>query len=222
MPVVVACLVPAAPLLLPALTGPRVPEVDEVRSAVARALARLAGLDRVVVVAQALRGSLAGFGAPAGGTPAGWSGAGGYQEGLPEGGSWPHELALALLDRTPGAPSVRGRRCWADGHEEDLLGADDGGRTGLLLLADGSRTRGPRAPGGDDPRGGAVDAELADALREGRVAAAPDADAVGATALPAVSLLSRLPGRTQLLHEAAPLGVCYLVAVRSTAPGPGR
>jgi hypothetical protein len=218
VPVRVACLVPAAPALLPALTGGHVPEVAALRAAVARALEHLVGLDLVVVVAPRTSGTLAGFGAP------------GPIEPDPEAQappSWPHELATALLAGVPGAPPERLRWSWddVDGHVGHRLGDWDAlpGAVGLLLLADGSRTRGPRAPGGDDPRGAVVDSELVAALHERRAPDVPDAAAVGATAGPAVALLSLLGdtgARTEVLHSDAPLGVGYLVAVRRVPQRP--
>ncbi|MFC3690146.1 hypothetical protein [Aquipuribacter hungaricus] len=257
MPVVVACLLPAAPLLLPRLTGDRVPEVAGVREAASAALAALDGLSRLVVVAPSLPGTLAGFGAPPreGDRPAA---AGPRRDGSgaahpsdepdpPPVGSWPHELAAELLDGA-GAPP---RRTWASWDEvEDGVPATDPARSGsgttaavaaavqdpaavgLLLLADGSRTRGVRAPGGDDPRGEVVDGVLLAALREGRAPVLPgtgavgtgadDAGAVGATAGPAVALLAGTgplgPGSAEVLYAGAPLGVGYLVAVRRETP----
>ncbi len=225
MPLTVVCLVPAAPALLPRLTGDHVPEVEAVRLATGQALGELVGLDRVVVLAEPLLGSLAGFGAPDPGASKPHRPP--LHPTLPD-LSWPHELADALLDAVRGAPAAREHRGWADAGPD--LSAEIGTsplRTGLLLLADGSRTRGPRAPGGQDERGELVDAELVAALREGRAADVPDAAAVGATAGPAVALLAHGSGSgsgsgpagsggtaTRLLHHRAPLGVCYLVAVR--------
>lgn len=229
VPLTVVCLVPAAPALLPRLTGSHVPELAAVRAATQGALESLVGTERVVVVAEPLPGSLAGFGAPGAraataATPAPRAGAG--TGGLR--GSWPHEVADALLDAVEGAPTAREHRTWADAGTALLAELRTSPlRTGLLLLADGSRTRGPRAPGGQDERGDRVDAELVAALREGRPADVPDAAAVGATAAPAVALLAAAAvpaavpaawSSTELLHHEAPLGVCYLVAVRRRGP----
>jgi hypothetical protein len=208
VPVAVACLVPAAPALLAGLTGARVPELAGVRAAVASALAALAGVDHLVVVAPRVPGTLAGFGAPAAPTTSSPL------------GSWPHALAAVLLDS---CRSTAGRSwlAWDEGAPAVRAAGAGAGSTGLLLLADGSRTRGPRAPGGQDPRGDVVDAELAAALREGRPPLAPDAEVVGATAGPAVQLLVDLTGRragaVDLVYAGAPLGVGYLVAVARTA-----
>ncbi len=141
VPVDVACLVPSAPLLLPRLTGDRVPELEPVRSAVAAALRTLVGLDRVVVVAARLPGSLDGFGGRRLPTPTPtWTSTG------PGGGSWPHALAAELLAPVSGVPRPSHWCTWGDLDRDDTPLTGDG-RTGLLLLADGSRTRGPRAPG---------------------------------------------------------------------------
>ena len=219
MPVTVACLVPAAPLLLPRLTGSRVPEAEAVRAAVTAVLGALTGLDRLLVVAPSVPGTLAGFGAPE--VP----GAPGAPRSPAPLGSWPHALAAALLDDVPGSPADRTWLTWDDVDQVagsvSSAGPAAGDRTGLLLLADGSRTRGPRAPGGDDPRGEGVDAELVAALRAGRPPVVPDADAVGATAGPAVRLLVDLtagrPGAVDVLYADAPLGVFYLVALARLA-----
>jgi hypothetical protein len=211
-----ACLVPAAPVLLPWVAGTRVPEVQPVRDAVVTALDLLDGCDRVVLVAHERTGTLAGFGSV---LPA----------PVPSRarGSWPHELGHALLDSRPGHPAMPD---WRPGREETSWGRVDGdlagwlteqqrvrARTGLLLLADGSRTRGPRAPGGDDARGETVDRALAAAVRGHRRVSARarrTAPEVGADACDAVDLLALLQGREppRLLLAAAPLGVGYLVA----------
>ncbi|MGJ7440398.1 hypothetical protein [Aquipuribacter sp. MA13-6] len=235
MPLMVVCLVPAAPVLLPRLTGSRVPEVAPVRAAVGEALSALAGLDRVVVVSEAVPGTLAGLGAPEPGSSTVEPGpatatAAGVAAGpgrAPEPPAWPRELADELLDGSwrggtaVGDLAVREHRTWAQVTPRlpaELDAAPD--RVGLLLLADGSRTRGPRAPGGQDPRGDVVDAELCAALVEGRAAEVPDARRVGATAEAAVALLAVAPGGpTRVLHHEAPLGVAYLVAVRGRVAG---
>ncbi|WP_336923113.1 hypothetical protein [Aquipuribacter sp. SD81] len=216
MPVAAACLVPAAPVLLPWLTGTDVPEVEPVRAAVTRALDVLDDCDRVLLVAHERAGTLAGFGSV-------------LPSPVPSRarGSWPHELAHALLDSRPGHPAMPD---WRPGREETSwprVAGDPAGwlaqqdavraRTGLLLLADGSRTRGPRAPGGEDPRGGVVDRALAAAVRGHRrvsTRARRAAPAVGADACDAVDVLAAVGGRRPpVLHLAdAPLGVGYLVA----------
>ena len=217
VPVDVACLVPSAPLLLPRLTGDRVAaETATVRAAVATALRALAGPDRLVVVAPDVPGTLDGFGGRA--APA-------APRDVPPPGSWPWALAAELLAGVPGLAPVG---AWEhEARDVDLVAlAASPLRTGLLLLGDGSRTRGPRAPGGDDPRGLRVDDELAAALRGQRAADVPDAAAVGATAGPAVDLLARLAqdeaarggsARTEVLLAEAPAGVGYLVAIQRRA-----
>ena len=128
------------------------------------------------------------------------------------------------LRRTDDLTGARRGGIGGRGRERLLDEGHAPGRTASLLLADGSLTRGARAPGGEDPRGAAVDAELAAALRERRAAHVPDADAVGAAAGPRSPCWPAWPrarppaGPTQVLHDEAPLGVGYLVAVLGGAP----
>lgn len=222
MPLAAVAVVPSAPLVLPEITGPEAPDLTALRDAVAHAVAGLVTAvgsgavpgdeprGRVVVAARAEAGALSGMGVR-----------------LPEGGAmsdatsgWAHELGRVLLSRAGFTGTV-----------DDLVVPDasageaadrlhDGVDTvGLLVLADGSATRGPRAPAGDDPRGGEVDAGIADAITAGEV---PDIDPALAQALQvrglpgftAAATAARRGGLTwQVLYTDAPAGVGYVVAL---------
>ena len=215
MPFAAACLLPSAPALLPELTGTEVPEVGPLRAAVRDAVAGLvASCTSVVVATTSVPGSLDGFGRPVPLLRA-------------PSGSWTEDLASRLCDLAAGEPYPVHPRVLPSGVDQvpGWLAAeeagprfDDHGGTGLLVLADGSTTRGRRAPGGDDPRGALVDEELAAALFAGRPPVL-DADvltATGCTGAPGVgvlaALVARAPDRCAVAYAAAPLGVGYLVA----------
>jgi hypothetical protein len=92
------------------------------------------------------------------------------------------------------------------------------GRVALLVAADGSACRTPKAPGSFDPRAEAFDTQLAEALAAGDPARLP-ADPVLARelwcrAVPMWQLLRALNpavGRARVLHADAPYGVGYVV-----------
>ncbi|GAB2680539.1 class III extradiol ring-cleavage dioxygenase family protein [Thalassiella azotivora] len=109
------------------------------------------------------------------------------------------------------------------------LGAELAGRP-LLVVADGSNRRGPKPPGGPHPDADAVDRDVARALAAGDAGALERLDATryaaagcegragwqvlagwARTRSPAVRAA---PGgvRAEVLHDAAPFGVGYLVA----------
>ena len=94
-------------------------------------------------------------------------------------------------------------------------------RVGLLVMADGSACRSLRAPGYLDPRAAAFDAVIADAVRSGDLAPLRAMDSDLARELLVASrpgwqvLAGAMPGRapsTEVLYEADPFGVFYLVA----------
>ena len=93
--------------------------------------------------------------------------------------------------------------------------------TGLLLLADGSSTRTPKAPGGFDPRAAGHDGAVAASLAAGDPAALARLDAgqsaaVGASGRAAWQVLAAVAAgrdvRPRLVYDDAPYGVGYLVA----------
>ncbi|GEM_PF-4749444 len=167
-------------------------------------------------------GTLSGFGAPIAPWP-----------GLPLAAGWPHELGARLLSAAglvaglevsvvPDLPSDATALAAA-------LGVTDS-RTVVLVLADGSTTRGPRAPGGEDPLGAVFDTEIGHALQSGCVLGLDQdmARALGCRGLGGIALFTALPVagtgpdpaayEAELRYEEAPIGVGYFVAVRPGRP----
>jgi hypothetical protein len=100
-------------------------------------------------------------------------------------------------------------------------------RTALLVMADGSARRGPKAPGHFDQRSVGFDAEVERAVRAGDLDAllaidAGLADELMATGRPAWQVLAgALAGRkvaSEILYCDDPLGVAYLVASLRVRP----
>jgi len=94
-------------------------------------------------------------------------------------------------------------------------------RVGLLVMADGSARRSPRAPGYLDPRAAAFDAALERAVRGGDLGPLRAMDQALARELLAAGrpgwqvLAGAMPGRvpaTEILYADDPFGVFYLVA----------
>jgi len=145
----------------------------------------------------------------------------------------PLGLGARLLDQ---AGYAGPRLLEAVGYDEPAAGcvalgeqiAASGGRVGLLIMADGSARRGPRAPGYLDERAAAFDAAVEDAVRDGDLGALLGIDPVLAGELlaagrPAWQVLAgaapeRPPG-AEILYSDDPFGVAYLVA---WIPGQGR
>jgi len=98
--------------------------------------------------------------------------------------------------------------------------ASASGRTGLLVMADGSARRSLKAPGYLDQRSEAFDAEIERAIRGGDLAALLDvntrlAGELLATGIPALQALAGAlagPVTTHVSYRGAPFGVGYLVA----------
>jgi hypothetical protein len=110
--------------------------------------------------------------------------------------------------------------------ELGLALADLSDRTGLLVMADGSACRSPRAPGHLDNRAAGFDAAIEDAIRSGDLTALQALDQhlareLLATARPTWQVLAAAmpnPSPGRILYADAPLGVYYLVAcIASTA-----
>jgi len=98
---------------------------------------------------------------------------------------------------------------------------DTAERTGLLVMADGSARRGPRAPGHFDERAEAFDAEVERAVRAGDLQALEGVDPIlarelMATGRPAWQVLAGATHGSALLADVMyagdPLGVMYVVS----------
>jgi hypothetical protein len=217
---------PPAPLLARELTGldPVIPELRQACAVAAERLVRsrpeviaVVGLGRRTGVWPADgRLNLAAFG------PALGIGDGSTGSPLP----LPLGLGARLLDESgytgprllqsvhPGEPAAACLRLGAD-----LRTLSD--RVGLLVMADGSACRSPRAPGYLDPRAAAFDAALEGAVRSGDLASLRAMDQGLARELLAAArpgwqvLAGAMAGRapsTEVLYEGDPFGVFYLVA----------
>jgi hypothetical protein len=218
-----AALCPSPPLLHPGVTG-REAVLPELRAACADAVGRLLrhGPEVIVIV-----GSAAATGSW---DPASRLDPSVFAPGIAGAGtrSLPPSLGLGVmfLDEA----GYRGeRRLQAVGQEEPVcacitLGgelADSSARTALLIMADGSACRNPRAPGYLDPRAAAFDAEVERAVRAGELdalqrldqALARDLLATGRPTWQVLSgaMRSRAPV-TEILYSGDPFGVAYLVA----------
>jgi hypothetical protein len=225
--IIAAALCPSPPLLVRELTGAD-PVVADLRDACAAAVAALVAArpDVIVVVGPGPdttewpadgRLNIAAFGGrpaqPAGGAP------------LPR----PVPLAVGLggylLDQAAYTGPRRLHSVSEDDQPADCLRlgkeiGDTAGRTGLLVMADGSARRGLRAPGHYDERAGAFDAGVERALRAGdlRRLAAIDpvlARELLATGRPAWQVLAGATRGTKLrkdvMYTGDPFGVMYVV-----------
>jgi len=225
---ITAAICPAAPLLARELTGldPVIPELRQACAAAAERLVK-AGPEVIAVVGPGRRTAvwpadgrldLAAFG-PALGT-----------RGGPVPGGPPLPLPLGLGARLLDEAGYSGSRVLQSVHSGEpaaaclRLGAGlrtISDRVGLLVMADGSACRSLRAPGYLDPRAAAFDAVIADAVRSGDLAPLRAMDSDLARELLVAGragwqvLAGAMPGRapsTEVLYEADPFGVFYLVA----------
>jgi hypothetical protein len=221
---VAAAVCPHPPLLVPELAAGAAVELDALRracdSAVHGVLA--VGPDRLIVVGGAdedaafPRGGAASF-APYGlpvqagtGPPLPLSlGVGGW---LLDRAGWSREWSARAVAWTTD-PKV----CAAAGR--DLV--DGEARVALLVLGDGSARHHEKAPGYVDPRAGAFDGTVAEALRNADAAALADLDPDLATDLLAAGRASwqvlagaaaEVPVDARLLYHDVPYGVGYFVA----------
>lgn len=216
-PVGPVAIVPAAPLLLPELTG-TAPGLSPLREAVEQAIEQLTGqltgdgTSQVRVLARRVPGSLAGFGARCPTGPGSGAAPG-----------WVHELGSVLLRGHWSGPVSH--VLWTE-HDRTAARAHGAGTAaGTVVLADLSRSRGPRAPMREHARAEEFDASVGAALSRGQ---ALDVDEnlaleVGANGLPLVRAAVALAGGPwQVLHEGAPAGVGYVVAVTRAPVSSGR
>jgi hypothetical protein len=233
--IVAAALCASPPLLHPALTG-RAVVLPELRAACAAAVARLLRSDPELVVVIG----------PAAATgdwdPSGQLDPTAFAPGVAGGGAGRSALPLSLglgvmlLDQG----GYRGpRRLIAVGANEPAsacaaLGAElatGAARTALLVMGDGSARRSLKAPGHLDPRAEPFDAQVAGAVRAGRLGALLELDEALArelmvTGRPAWQVLAGAmtdgaevngcgAGGTspaEVLYCGDPFGVAYLVA----------
>jgi hypothetical protein len=224
---VVIC--PPAPLLARELTGLD-PVVPELRRACAAAVERLvkAGPEVIAVVGSAGPGR----------RTAVWPGDGRLNLGAfgpalglrDEKTGPPLPLPLGLGARLLDGSGYTGPRRLQSMHSGEptaaclrvgagLRGLSD--RVGLLVMADGSACRSLRAPGYLDPRAAPFDAAIAEAVRSGDLGSLRTMDHGLARELLAGArpvwhvLAGAMPGgapSTEILYEADPFGVFYLVA----------
>jgi hypothetical protein len=230
--IVAAALCPAPPLLARELTGAD-PVLPELRKACLDATATLlaAAPDLVAVVGVAAHtrhfdprsGLDLGPYAPA-------LRAGRTCPGPGDGNAAPVPLPLGLAARLLDQAGYRAGRVLQSVSEQApawdcaVLGqqlATAAERVALLVMADGSACRGPKAPGHLDERSAPFDAEVERAIQAGDMAAllALDADLARelmATGRPAWQVLAgALAGREpacDILYSGDPFGVAYLVA----------
>jgi hypothetical protein len=219
---VAAAVVPATPLLVPAVAGSTTGAGDELlRSRTMQAVRTSldAAPERVVVVAP---------GATTGPVTGRWSwttlgvplraGAGPWLDLASSVGDWLLDEVGWSGDREHHclAPDAGVTACVSVGR----LWARDDRRTALLVLADGSARRSVKAPGCLDPRAEQLDAQISHALRTADAEALLALDAALAQALlvaglgPLQALAAAAGGRmrAELLHDEAPYGVGYFVA----------
>lgn len=215
---------PQPPLLVPLLAAGAARELDGLRLACREAVRRLlaAGPDRVVVLgegpetawyAPGSAGTLAGYGVP---VVASLGGSGAPPWTLPP------ALTLGAWLLTCAAAAGEGQAVAPDADPAEVAAGLGGpGRLGLLVMGDGSARRSERAPGYVDHRAAGFDAGVAAALAGGDAAALRRLDPVlGAELLAAGVPVWRVAGHVaaaadpvaELLHDAAPYGVGYLVA----------
>ena len=227
--IIAAAVCPSPPLLVRELTGAD-PVVADLRDACANAVHALVAArpDVIVVVGPGpdttawpagSRLNIAAYGGrpapPAGSAPP------------------PRPVPLAvglggyLLDQAGYAGPRRLHSVSEDDQPADCLRlgqeiGDTAGRTGLLVMADGSARRGLRAPGHYDERAEAFDAEVERALRAGDLQALEGIDPIlarelMATGRPAWQVLAGATHGSALLADVMyagdPLGVMYVVGV---------
>lgn len=239
--IVSVAVCPSPPLLVPEVAAGAAAELDGLRAACDQALQRVlaAGVDLVVLlgggpetlaVGEGDSGSMAGYGVALT-VPLGARTCGGAPV-LPLSltvGAW-------LLARTGWTGPVQGLAVAADTPSADCARPAGElralpGRVGLVVLADASARRTPKAPGAWHPAAERHDADLAAAL------AGPDPGALSrldeglaaevwsAGRAPLAVLGHAAAGvawRAELLHDEAPYGVGYLVAAWTADREPGR
>ncbi|MEU3605780.1 class III extradiol dioxygenase subunit B-like domain-containing protein [Streptomyces sp. NPDC035033] len=232
---VAAAVCPCPPLLVPEVAGGAAPELEDARAHCADALGVLAAArpDRLYVVGPAPEGARGAFPAGSSGSFAGFGIDLSVSLGQGPGGrTLPAPLAVGawLLSRTGRADlpvegfGIDERAAAEECAETGRRLAASAERVALLVMGDGSACRTVKAPGYLDERAAGFDAEAARALGSADVPGLLALDAGLAHELKAAGRApwqvlagaaegAGLAGR--LLHEDAPYGVEYLVAVWS-------
>ncbi|MFF5505801.1 class III extradiol dioxygenase subunit B-like domain-containing protein [Streptomyces roseolus] len=233
---VAAAVCPCPPLLVPEVASGAAPELDAARAHCADALGVLAAArpDRLYVVGAASGDASGVFPAGSAGSFAGFGADLAVRLGEGPGGDRPLPASLAvgawLLSRTGASgAAVEGLGVDEEASAEECAEygrrlAASAERVALLVLGDGSACRTVKAPGYFDERAAGFDAEAARVLGSADVPGVLALDAGLARELKAAGRApwqvlagaaegTDLTGR--LLHEDAPYGVEYLVAVWS-------
>jgi hypothetical protein len=229
LPAIAFC--PSPPLLVPAVAAGAATELDPLRTACRDAVGRLlaTGPDEVVVLATGpvtsrfppgTTGSLAGYGVPLSAALPGAD-----LSGVParHGVRLPLGLTLGAWLLTGTTVPALGIMVGPDADPAEIgAGLDGAGRRrALLVMGDGSARRTEAAPGYVDPRAVGFDESVAAALRTADGPALAALDPVLGTELLAAGVRAwRVAGHAatgsyegELLHESAPYGVAYVVAV---------
>ncbi|MGC5011527.1 hypothetical protein ACLQ2R_12250 [Streptosporangium sp. DT93] len=215
---VAVAVCPHPPLLVPALAGAAAAELDDLRAACASAVRSLgdAGADTIAVVGGA--STTAAYGADAAGSLAPW----GADVRVGEGEAvLPLSLTIGrlLLDEEHlGASAFHAISFDADPAECAGLGrrlTERGGRTALLVMADGSARLTEKSPGYLDPRAEPYDRAIVRALARAEVPAFDVAEAAelwvqGRAALQVLDGLGEGLS-AEILYDDAPYGVGYFV-----------
>ncbi|MEU4567728.1 class III extradiol dioxygenase subunit B-like domain-containing protein [Micromonospora sp. NPDC023956] len=235
MPLVAAAVCPHPPLLVPEVAGAAAGELDGLRAACDAAVARLldARPEQLLLIGSGPRttrfnpadhGTLRPYGLDREVRLWKVNCAGGPH--LPLSltiGAWLVGRSGTGLPRFAHAIAVDAPPDECDRLGAELAGAATGPRTALLVLGDGSATRGRQAPGYDDPRAQPYDDRVATALADADTAALRDLDpglstqlrAAGRAPWQVLAGAVRATGgdwRGELTHHTAPYGVAYLVA----------
>lgn len=237
---IAAAFVPSAPALVPELSGPQVPELLPVRTATLQVCADLATRCREWVLVGAgdparpvaARGTFAGFGVDV------------QVELVPQApGQADPEMDLSLLIggwlRAQVDPEVRlttelvfgssgPSACAQQGHELARYLATRSYPVGLLVVADGASTLGPKAPGGFAEGSEAFQSAIDEALGSGDRAALaaldqPECELFGVSGRGpwqvAAAATQGCEVTAELRHAGAPFGVGYSVALWDLTPG---
>ncbi len=236
-----AAIIPGAPILVPAVAAGAAPELAGCRDAVDAVVHRLLadGPDVVAIVGSGertirhepgARSSLASVGVDSDATLGAGSDAGPVTDNQ-VGGVAPLPLSLsigtwALLRGAPQSPAVRGLEVATREAPQVCLGAGAGlvegaVRVALLVVADGTARRGPKAPGYTDARADGFDALWLHAVRDADAGALARLDPLLADELmmagraPLQVLAGAAHGSrwaAKLLYSDDPYGVQYAVA----------